>query len=272
MSTEVLSGIRSRILSHRASAFVISAILHAVLIVTAWSIAKEYPGSMEVFEVSLVERPSAGSPEPGLPARLPDIQQPSPAVSSPPPAIRSEQPARVEIPEKQPLPETVTKNSEKADKTAGENAVTERETANALPGESTREGASEGKGSGAAGSGSADGQVSGGRGEGGENAGSGTEKFSLKAYQTAVRSRIEAAKIYPLAARWRHIEGTVVIAFHLSKSGKLLTADIIKSSGSPLLDEAALNAVRRGAPFPEFYNEKNEVPPGMTIDLKFILD
>ncbi|MRR36232.1 TonB family protein [bacterium] len=271
MDIEVLCGVRSRILSHRAAAFVIAAILHAVLIVTAWSIAKDYPGTMDVFEVSLVERPSAGPQEAGLPARLPDIQQPSQAMSVPPPAIRSEQPARFEIPEKKPLPETVPVNSEKVESPPAESAEPAREAVSTLPDGVTREGTPDGTGRETEGGEPSDGQGS-GKGKGGKNAGAGTDKFSLQAYQIAVRAKIEAAKVYPLAARWRHIEGTVLIAFHLSNRGKLLQADIIKSSGSALLDDAAMAAVRRGAPFPNFYSEENEVPPRMTIDLKFVLE
>ncbi|MEM6589423.1 MAG: TonB family protein [Pseudomonadota bacterium] len=44
--------------------------------------------------------------------------------------------------------------------------------------------------------------------------------------------------------------GTTVVAFRVSSSGGLSGASIARSSGNPNLDQAALNVVRRAAPFP----------------------
>lgn len=59
-----------------------------------------------------------------------------------------------------------------------------------------------------------------------------------------VRSRIERKKIYPDAAREMGMSGEVEVLYELDRSGNLLRAEIVSSSGSKLLDQAALKAVK----------------------------
>ena len=58
-----------------------------------------------------------------------------------------------------------------------------------------------------------------------------------------VRSRIERKKIYPDAARDLGMSGEVEVLYELDRSGNLLRAEIVSSSGSKMLDQAALRAV-----------------------------
>jgi protein TonB len=62
-----------------------------------------------------------------------------------------------------------------------------------------------------------------------------------------VRSRIERKKIYPDAARDLGMSGEVEVLYELDRSGNLLRAEIVSSSGSKLLDQAALRAVKSAA-------------------------
>ncbi len=55
-----------------------------------------------------------------------------------------------------------------------------------------------------------------------------------------VSAAIEARKTYPEAARRRGAEGLVRLKLHVSGDGRLLAAKIAASSGSSLLDRAAL--------------------------------
>jgi TonB family protein len=66
-----------------------------------------------------------------------------------------------------------------------------------------------------------------------------------------VRQRIANAKYYPRIARRRGMEGQPIIAFTLDKEGRLVKAALSQTSGYQLLDEAALDAVQQGAPYPE---------------------
>lgn len=50
---------------------------------------------------------------------------------------------------------------------------------------------------------------------------------------------------YPIAARRRGIEGTVLVHAEVSAEGACLRAELKKSSGAEMLDQAALEAVRK---------------------------
>jgi TonB family protein len=70
---------------------------------------------------------------------------------------------------------------------------------------------------------------------------------------------IERAKNYPRFARERGIEGTVLVRFKVLPSGEIERVDIIKSSGSDILDAASVRTVYRAAPMP-YVNGWVEVP------------
>lgn len=62
--------------------------------------------------------------------------------------------------------------------------------------------------------------------------------------------------IYPEDARRRNVSGHVMVEIAVDRGGNLVAARIEESSGSDLLDAAALDTVRRAAPFPA-------PPPGL---------
>jgi len=70
-------------------------------------------------------------------------------------------------------------------------------------------------------------------------------------FTSQVRQRIAAAQYYPRLARQRGMEGRTVISFILDQRGRLTKVDLAQTSGYPLLDRAALEAVHNGAPYPE---------------------
>jgi TonB family protein len=70
---------------------------------------------------------------------------------------------------------------------------------------------------------------------------------------------IERAKNYPRFARERGIEGTVLVRFRVLPNGEIEKVDVIKSSGSDILDTASVRTVYRAAPMP-YVNGWVEVP------------
>ncbi len=76
-----------------------------------------------------------------------------------------------------------------------------------------------------------------------------------KGYLDRVRAAID------LSWRWREAmlaagrEGSVVVSFTLDPAGRLESAEVSESSGDPILDDEAVNAVRRAAlpPFPDHW-------------------
>lgn len=68
-------------------------------------------------------------------------------------------------------------------------------------------------------------------------------------YKQYLKKTIESFKRYPKIARRRGDEGKVCINFSLDRSGNLLSCNLEESSGSAILDEAAMQAIRDAAPF-----------------------
>jgi TonB family protein len=70
-----------------------------------------------------------------------------------------------------------------------------------------------------------------------------------------IRSSIEKAKNYPLLARERGIEGTVVVSFRINGKGFPQGVKILKSSGYQILDEEVPKMLKKASPFPELNGE-----------------
>lgn len=88
--------------------------------------------------------------------------------------------------------------------------------------------------------------------------GEGGEIIPLETIES-IRRSIEKAKIYPVLARKRGIEGTVYISFLIGSKGEPLDVRISKGSGSSILDNATRDIIRRAAPFP-YVDSPIEVP------------
>lgn len=71
-----------------------------------------------------------------------------------------------------------------------------------------------------------------------------------KEYFDLVRERIRRNWGYPREAADRGIEGQLLIEFHIAKSGQLEYIELRRTSGVPVLDEYAMNAIRLAQPFP----------------------
>ncbi|PSJ60375.1 energy transducer TonB family protein [Pseudaminobacter soli (ex Li et al. 2025)] len=67
-------------------------------------------------------------------------------------------------------------------------------------------------------------------------------------YMSGVASRLLSRRYFPAGAP----SGSVVVNFSVSSSGKLMSKRVLRSSGSSVLDRAALNIVEKAAPFPPF--------------------
>ncbi len=83
------------------------------------------------------------------------------------------------------------------------------------------------------------------RGTGGSGDGNGVADLLRR-----IRRQIEEAKAYPDAARRESTQGTVNLRFRIAADGSVEATEILRSSGSPLLDEAAVQTIRRAGPYP----------------------
>lgn len=79
-----------------------------------------------------------------------------------------------------------------------------------------------------------------------------TREYAFAAYMAAWVARIERIGNlnYPQAARAGHLHGELILTVGIGRDGKVRDLHIVKSSGIPLLDQAAERIVRMAAPFP----------------------
>lgn len=79
------------------------------------------------------------------------------------------------------------------------------------------------------------------------------------AYLAQVKRRIEREWRYPLLAQERGLTGKLVIEFAIRQDGGLTRLHLADSSGVSILDDAALEAIRRAAPY-------SPLPDAMGLD------
>jgi len=90
------------------------------------------------------------------------------------------------------------------------------------------------------------------------------------AWQQALGAWLATHKTYPEQARRRGEEGRVAIRFTVNRAGRVLDVDVVRGSGSPLLDAAA-STLLRGAALPPFAASMPEEQVTVTVQLRYSL-
>lgn len=80
-----------------------------------------------------------------------------------------------------------------------------------------------------------------------------------EAYKAALLAAIERHKFYPNRARRRRIEGQARVGFRIAADGRLTDIHLVAGSGTQVLDEAALETLRRLA-------RVEPLPPALAMD------
>lgn len=75
-----------------------------------------------------------------------------------------------------------------------------------------------------------------------------TRKYVKENYEY-IRRRVMQSLTYPAPARRAGIQGTAEAAFIINRDGTVSGLSLRKSSGADILDQAALEAIRKAAPF-----------------------
>jgi protein TonB len=168
---------------------------------------------------------------------------------APPPPPPEEKPK--EKPKEPPKPKPQPKPAQTAPKTPAASGATGTGPVS-TPGPGTGGGPGEGQGG-----------VGGGTGKGNPNA--------LAAYKTKVQRKLERYKKYPPSARNSKQEGTVTVRFTINRSGKVVSSQLVKGSGFPILDDEVMALLRRVDPFPEFPKELSDNQITLTAPIRFSL-
>jgi len=93
-----------------------------------------------------------------------------------------------------------------------------------------------------------------------------TQSFSE--YLREIRAKIKRAQRYPPTVR-QTVDGTTKVRFTVRRDGSLVDFEVVESSGSNTLDNAALDAIRNAAPFPAFPEGQNAQQVRLEIPISF---
>jgi len=88
-------------------------------------------------------------------------------------------------------------------------------------------------------------------------------------YPGSVARQLNGALTYPAEAARQQIKGQARVQFVLDASGRVASVEVIGSSGSDILDRAAIETVRRAAPFPPIPPEAGRTEWPFTVTLAF---
>ena len=102
-----------------------------------------------------------------------------------------------------------------------------------------------------------------------------TEGASRTDYEAALREHMRPFFAYPEAARPARLHGAVEVRFSVGRDGRLLGVSVQDSSGSAILDAAAVDLIRRAQPLPVLPRDLPDpldvslpleyIPPPMTV-------
>ncbi len=77
-----------------------------------------------------------------------------------------------------------------------------------------------------------------------------TSEFKYLSYFSKIKSAIKMVWVYPEAAKMAGLQGNLTLRFMLKSDGTLKDVKVLKPSGFPVLDDAAVKAIRKAAPYP----------------------
>lgn len=87
-----------------------------------------------------------------------------------------------------------------------------------------------------------------------------------RAYFRVLSRHLERRKVNPRS----RMTGTAVVSFTVDATGRVMSRQIAKSSGSKMLDEAALASVERASPFPPFPEGVRGDSLSLTVPFRFV--
>jgi protein TonB len=94
----------------------------------------------------------------------------------------------------------------------------------------------------------------------------GGDTTQRRAYLGQVRKTLERSKVNPRST----LSGTVLIKFTVGPKGELISRTVQQSSGSKILDDAAMAALDRAAPFPPLPQEIASGPLEVQVPFRFM--
>ena len=256
----------------------VSVLLHLLVLWLAYRFPSMVPRPEEVMEIDLSDLPRSTDflpPEPGILQGRPPLPVPAPvpapeARKGPPPSPVPEGrvpdlPVKPDLPPEESFPIPAPKAGTAPEAKGGQDGPSRIDPSKSLRDLTpslgkmvmAREEPAGGRGQGAA-SGNAVGTGGKATGEEGvtEEGGGGFRLTPLNApevqyisYFASIKRKIELVWQYPYEAAAAGIQGELMLDFVIARSGKVDSIEMIRSSGSKILDEEAIRSIRKAAPF-----------------------
>jgi protein TonB len=88
-------------------------------------------------------------------------------------------------------------------------------------------------------------------------------------FQRLLLAHIERYQRYPKAARRDGLQGTVLVVFAMRRDGSVVQVGVKSSSGRPILDQEAMETIRRAQPLPPI---PADMPEQLTVLLPVAFD
>ena len=98
------------------------------------------------------------------------------------------------------------------------------------------------------------------------------QKKEMDNFLAEILMRIEKAKYYPSVARKRGMTSTITCKFSIYPDGSVKDISLVKSSKYKLLNKAAVEAIKKGAPYPDFPSSFKKNVFTSLVDIKFYLN
>jgi protein TonB len=95
---------------------------------------------------------------------------------------------------------------------------------------------------------------------------------AISTWRGLLMARLEQAKRYPEAARFHRQQGVVLLHFTMDRDGRVLSANIQKSSGYDSLDQETLALIQRAQPLPKPPPEITGNPIELVVPIEFYLN
>jgi periplasmic protein TonB len=99
-----------------------------------------------------------------------------------------------------------------------------------------------------------------------------TKQFKYAHYFGIIRRLIKMSWIYPVRAQLNKMAGTIKLSFSIDRHGKLLDIVVLRSSGRKILDQAAIYALRKAAPFPALPKDWQLERLNIKVNFEYILN
>ena len=93
-----------------------------------------------------------------------------------------------------------------------------------------------------------------------------------RVFHGKIWQRVAKAKYYPRMARKKRLEGKPIVAFTLGKKGDLIDLKIVEASIYDLLNEAALETIRRGIPYPPIPEPLGKNSISFNLPISYVLE